>query len=99
MDPHTATCLKTCRADAFKQQINVICSTAEWTKFASIIDNAINDHAPASDVEALRSIAASAGIEIPAAIAALFDKPVAHPTVVDKQDIEAEILSFLESGR
>ena len=97
MDPHTATCLKTCRADAFKGQTNVICSTAEWTKFASIIDNAINGHTPASDVEALQSIAASAEIEIPAAIAALFDKPVAHPTVVDKQDIEAEILAFLES--
>ncbi len=98
MDPHTATCLKTCRDDAFKQQTNVICSTAEWTKFASIIDNAINDHSPDSDVEALRSIAATAGIEIPTVIAELFDKPVAHPTVVDKQDIEAEILAFLESG-
>jgi hypothetical protein len=30
-------------------------------------------------------------------IASLFEKPVAHPAVVAKRDIEAEILKFLET--
>jgi len=98
MDPHTATCLKTCRAEAFKSQTNIIYSTAEWTKFAGVVDQAINRGSPQPDEAALQAIAATAGIDIPVSISALFDKPVAHPTVVDKQDIEAEILAFLEAG-
>ena len=95
MDPHTATCFKTCRAPAFADRINIIYSTAEWTKFAVVMDNAINANQPESDRQALAAVAASAGIEIPATIGELFDRPVAHPVVVEKQDIEAEILQFL----
>ncbi len=98
MDPHTATCLKNCRATEFAGQVNVIHSTAEWTKFAPVIDQAINAQHPRSDYDALQSIAASAGIEVPAQIARLFELPVAHPGVVDKQEIEAEILNFLAAG-
>jgi len=35
---------------------------------------------------------------VPETIAGLFEKPVAHPDVVEKQAIEGEILKFLESG-
>jgi len=97
LDPHTATCFKTCRSAAFAQQVNIIYSTAEWTKFAAVIDAAINGNRGHTDQAALASIAASANIEVPAGIAALFDKPVIHPAVVEKQEIEGEILKFLES--
>ena len=96
VDPHTATCFKTCAAAEFADQVNIIYSTAEWTKFASVMDNAINGNQPQSDQEALAAVAASAGVELPKAIADLFTRPIAHPVVVDKQDIEAEILRFLE---
>jgi len=98
MDPHTATCFKTCRSAEFKDQVNIIYSTAEWTKFASVIDNAINANEPDSDQAALQSVSAAAGIKVPEVIARLFDKPVAHPGVVEKQAIEAEILKFLGAG-
>ncbi len=98
MDPHTATCFKTCQSDEFKDQVNIIYSTAEWTKFASVIDNAINANEPGSDQAALQSVATAAGIEVPEVIASLFDKPVVHPGVVEKQAIENEILKFLETG-
>ena len=98
VDPHTATCFKTCRADAFAERVNIVCSTAEWTKFAPAIDQAINGGEGRPDREALESIAKAAGIEIPPVIAGLFDKPIAHPAVVDKQDIEAEIIAFLETS-
>jgi threonine synthase len=97
LDPHTATCFKTCRAPEFRDQLNLIYSTAEWTKFATVMDNAINGNQPESDQAALTAVAASAGIEVPQAIASLFTRPVAHPVVVEKQDIEAEILRFLEA--
>jgi threonine synthase len=96
LDPHTATCLKTCRLPEFADQVNLVYSTAEWTKFATVVDEAINGNRSESDQAALAAVAASAGIELPQAIASLFTRPIAHPVVVEKQDIEAEILKFLE---
>ena len=96
MDPHTATCLKTCELDEFRKTMNIVCSTAEWTKFAPVIDQAINSNRPENDLAALESIAKSAEISIPVVIAELFEKPIAHPTVVDKAKIEDEILKFLD---
>lgn len=98
MDPHTATCLKTCESTAFSGTPNVIYSTAEWTKFAPAIDHAINGHENSDDLGALRSIASSAGISIPDSIAQLFCKPVSQADVVTPQQIEAEIIAFLEAG-
>ena len=97
LDPHTATCFKTCAAAEFADQVNIIYSTAEWTKFASVMDTAINGNQPDSDQAALAAVAASAGIDVPAAINQLFTRPVVHPVVVDPPDIETEILTFLES--
>jgi threonine synthase len=97
VDPHTATCFKTCCAPDFAGRVNIVYSTAEWTKFAPVIDQAISGGKKKPDREALASIAAAAGIEVTPSIAALFDRPVAQPGVIDKQDIEAEILAFLET--
>ncbi|PID46937.1 MAG: threonine synthase [Proteobacteria bacterium] len=95
LDPHTATCLKvidTCREKPLK---TVVTSTAEWTKFSMTIAEAIGAESGRGDLEALRNISAKAGIEIPAQIEALFNKPVTQKTVIDKADIEQTILSFL----
>ena len=95
MDPHTATCFKvyeTCRDKPLK---TIAYSTAEWTKFSPVIANALTGEVDTHDIDALKSIAREAGIEIPAVIASLFDKPVTQKTVIDKQEIEREILAFL----
>lgn len=95
MDPHTATCFKayhTCRAEALK---TIVYSTAEWTKFSPVIANALTGEVDANDINALQSIARAANIEIPAIISGLFDKPIAQGTIIDKADIEQEILNFL----
>lgn len=96
MDPHTATCFKvhdSCRDKPLK---SIIYSTAEWTKFSPVIDNALTGKKDAHDIDALKSIAATAHIKIPAVINNLFDKPICQSTVIDKQDIEKEILAFLD---
>lgn len=95
MDPHTATCFKaydSCRSESLK---TIAYSTAEWTKFSPTIANALTGETDAHDIDALKTIAIKANIEIPQQINALFDKPVIHHTIIDKQDIEKEILSFL----
>jgi threonine synthase len=96
MDPHTATCFKahhSCREKALK---SIIYSTAEWTKFSPVIDHALTGKQDAQDIDALKSIAAAAGIRIPEVIQNLFKKPVIHRTVIQKEMIETQILEFLD---
>jgi len=95
MDPHTATCFKAYETCSEKPLKSIIYSTAEWTKFSPTIANALTGEVDAHDIDALKSIAKKAHIEIPAMIDALFDKPVAQDTVIDKEDIEKEILAFI----
>ncbi|MFW2440776.1 MAG: threonine synthase [Arenicellales bacterium] len=95
MDPHTATCFKaydSCRSKPLK---TVAYSTAEWTKFSPTIANALTGEVDTHDIDALKSIAHEAGIEIPAVISELFDKEISQKTLIDKEDIEQEILAFL----
>jgi threonine synthase len=47
------------------------------------------------DIDALKSISLASGKPIPPMIQQLFERPVAQPTVIDKQDIEREVLKFL----
>ena len=95
MDPHTATCFKTYETCRNKPLMTIVYSTAEWTKFSPVIANALTGEVDAHDIDALKSIAKEAGIKIPAVISDLFEKEITQKTVIDKENIEAEILLFL----
>ncbi len=95
MDPHTATCFKTFDTCRDKPLTTIVYSTAEWTKFSPVIANALTGEVDANDSDALQSIASKAGIEIPAIISGLFDKEITQKTIIEKDKIESEILSFL----
>jgi len=98
MDPHTATCFKAYESCATGPYKTIAYSTAEWTKFSPTIANALTGEIDANDVDALAAIAKTASVGIPPMIAALFDKPVVQQTVIEKEQIEAEILAFLSEG-
>ena len=95
MDPHTATCLKAYASCRDKPLSDIVYSTAEWTKFSPTIAHALTGEADSHDIDALKSISATANTPIPPMIEALFDRPVAQDTVIDKQDIEREVLAFI----
>ena len=95
MDPHTATCFKsfeTCSNPAIK---SIIYSTAEWTKFSPVIANALTGEKDAQDSVALQAISKTAKLEIPAMVQGLFSKKIVQDSVIEKEDIEKEILKFL----
>jgi threonine synthase len=96
MDPHTATCFKTHQNYRNSGLKSIVYSTAEWTKFSPVIDYALTGKRDGHDQDALESIAKTANIEIPKVIRELFNRPVAQDIVIDKLDIEAEILTFLD---
>ena len=95
MDPHTATCFKTYDTCREKELKTIVYSTAEWTKFSPVIANALTGEVDTHDIDALKSIAKEANIEIPAMINELFDKEITQKSVIEKDAIEEEILSFL----
>jgi len=96
MDPHTATCLKAVGILDEKPLCNVICSTAEWTKFAPTMMSAIKeDSTKYADKEALEFISQTLDITITPSISALFSKKIHHDSIINKDDIEDEILKFI----
>lgn len=95
MDPHTATCFKAYDCCATKPLKSIVYSTAEWTKFSPTIANALSGGIDSSDIDALESISKRASMPIPAMIQGLFTKAIVQDTVIEKENIEAEILKFL----
>lgn len=95
MDPHTATCFKTYDTCRDKRLKTIVYSTAEWTKFSPVIANALTGEVDIHDLDALKSIANKATIKIPQIINDLFNKEITQKTIVEKGEIESEILSFL----
>ncbi len=95
MDPHTATCFKTYETCRNKPLKTIVYSTAEWTKFSPVIANALTGEVDSHDIDALKSIAKEANIEIPTVINDLFTKEITQKTIIDKKNIETEILKFL----
>lgn len=96
MDPHTATCLKAYDELREKDLKTVMYSTAEWTKFSPTVLNALNqDNNNYADKEALEQISHKCGALIPKQIASLFDAQIKHDTVINKADIEEEIIKFI----
>ncbi|NOQ31529.1 MAG: threonine synthase [Helicobacteraceae bacterium] len=95
MDPHTATCFKAYETCATKNIVTIAYSTAEWTKFSPTIANALTGEVDAEDITALESISKEANVAIPSMIKALFNKKITQDTIIEKENIEEEILKFI----
>jgi threonine synthase len=94
MDPHTATCMRAYETLRDKALKTVVYSTAEWTKFSPAVSKALG-HEVKGDTEALTWVSENAGVAVPPMIRGLFEKPVIHSVVVEKEAIKGEMLNFL----
>jgi threonine synthase len=95
MDPHTATCFKTYETVSNPEIKTIIYSTAEWTKFSPVIANALTGEKNTKDIVALEAISKKANVDIPPMIKELFTKNIIHNQIIEKEEIEKEILKFL----
>ncbi len=97
MDPHTATCIKAYDDIKCSRRDTIICSTAEWTKFAPAVMNAIScdNETKFSDIDALEGVSKIMNIQIPKSISKLFTSPILHNTVINKENLKEEIIKFL----
>ncbi|MBE0496525.1 MAG: threonine synthase [Campylobacterales bacterium] len=95
LDPHTATCLKATSL-VTKPLKNILCSTAEWTKFAPTLFSALQQSPRTHpDKVALEGVSNALHVRIPRSIGDLFSAPVLHPNVVDQEAIESTIIALL----
>jgi threonine synthase len=94
MDPHTATCMRAYKTLREKDLKTVVYSTAEWTKFSPSVSKSLG-HEVKDDVEALKWVSEHADVAVPPMIHGLFEKPVIHSVVVEKESIKGEMLNFL----
>ena len=99
MDPHTATCIKAYNDLREKPLKTVIYSTAEWTKFSPTVLNALNqDSKKYSDKESLEEISTKFGATLPQSIKNLFSAKINHSLVINKENIESEIIKFIRKS-
>ena len=99
MDPHTATCIKAYNDLREKPLTTVIYSTAEWTKFSPTVLNALKqDSQKYSDKEALEEISTKFGANLPKSIKNLFNAKINHSLVINKENIESEIIKFIRKS-
>lgn len=98
MDPHTATCLKAYENLKTKPLKAVMYSTAEWTKFSPTVLNAIKqDQKSYHDKEALEEISQLCDTKITKNVKDLFGSIVIHKNVINKENIEKEIINFIQN--
>ncbi len=96
MDPHTATCIKAYEELKTKEIPMVICSTAEWTKFAPTMVKAIEPSTKTiNDKEALEFIKDRLKLDVTQKISSLFNKEIIHDEIINKDDIEKNIIKFI----
>lgn len=96
MDPHTATCIKAYEELREEKITTVIYSTAEWTKFSPTVLNALKqDDKKYSDKEALEEISSKYKAVLPQSIKDLFTAKINHNQVIEKENIEEEIVKFI----
>lgn len=99
MDPHTATCIKAYEELKEKPLKTVIYSTAEWTKFSPTVLNALNqNNIKYSDKEALEEISSKYNAFLPQNIKELFNAKINHSSVIEKENIEEEIVKFIRES-
>ena len=94
MDPHTATCMRAYKTLRDKPLKTVVYSTAEWTKFSPSVAKSLGNRVE-GDIEALQWVSEHSAVRVPEMIHALFEKPLIHSVVVEKDAIKKEMLNFL----
>ena len=112
MDPHTATGVKAYEYLKSKGKIGdkktVIYSTAEWTKFAPSIYNALTnedidreiaelEEKTISDKDAIAYIEAHLEVKAPEVIIELFNKEITNENIIAKDAIKEEIIKFIKN--
>lgn len=97
IDPHTACGIKAYLELKENGEENpmILCSTAEWTKFAPTLARAFG-FGELGDKEALEKISKDFAVQIPSQISSLFSKEEVHTQSLQKEEVKESILKWLK---
>ncbi|MBQ8551753.1 MAG: threonine synthase [Clostridia bacterium] len=101
IDTHTAVGLNCAKQYMAKNRDGlkmVVASTASPYKFASDVYKSITDKAPADELSALEELKALTSTEIPYPLKDIDKREVRFKTVIEKQDMSAQVLRTLGLG-
>ena len=94
IDPHTANAFVVYKKVNTSEIPTIIYSTAEWTKFSSVLAEAFSIKSDESEKDLLNKIASYLQIDISPQILKLFEKEELHKKVVDIYGIDYQLLEF-----
>ena len=95
LDPHTATCLKAYNKNSNK--INIIYSTAEWSKFSTTIINAIEENSNIdNDLDAINKLEKEHSLKLNSTISHILNKEVSQKDIVDIDEVSKYIFDFIK---
>ncbi|MDE5591751.1 MAG: threonine synthase, partial [Helicobacter sp.] len=96
IDPHTACGIKAYETimQFYQNASCILCSTAEWTKFASTLSRALG-FGELSEQESLQKISEKYNLEVPRSILQLFTKDEVHNQCIAKDEVLQNILAWL----
>ena len=97
IDTHTsvATCAALKYMDTYKAERKIlVVSTASPYKFANDVLRSIDESVIASDTEALQRLSDLTGTEIPTPLASVLAKPILHPDIIEKEDMDKAVAEF-----
>ncbi|RDU65585.1 threonine synthase [Helicobacter sp. MIT 14-3879] len=101
IDPHTANGILAYEKnkDVYKNHStyikSIVCSTAEWSKFATTISKALGQNL--NDKDSIEFICKNYNLELHQNIAKLFNKNETNNIILKKEQIQDYIYSFLDS--
>ena len=97
IDTHTSVAVSAAKKymDTYKAERKIlVVSTASPYKFAKDVLSSVKDGITATDVEALGILSDVTGTEIPYPLASVLAKPILHPDIIEKEDMDKAVAEF-----
>ncbi len=99
IDPHTAVASRVYRnykSETEDPAVTVIASTASPFKFEGAVMKALGKETDLPDLDLADKLSEVAAVAVPVAVTSLKDAPVRHNIVCEKDQMQAEVLKFLQ---
>ncbi len=97
IDTHTSVALSAAQKymDTYKAERKIlVVSTASPYKFARDVLTSVDENIESSDIEALGRLSDLTGTEIPSPLASVLAKPILHPDIIEKEDMDKAVAEF-----
>ena len=97
IDTHTSVAISATHKymDTYKAERKIlVVSTASPYKFAKDVLTSVDASFNVTDIEALGALSDLTGTEIPAPLSSVLAKPILHPDIIEKEDMDKAVAEF-----